>query len=246
MEIIPAIDIKQGKCVRLYQGDYSQETIYSLEPAVVAQRWESQGATRIHIVDLDGAAQGKPQNMEAIKTIINKVKVPLQLGGGLRHRQTVERLLELGIERVVLGTAAVEDPLLVEELCISFGDRIVVSIDAQDGLVASHGWKRKSTLAAAELARRIACLGARRLVYTDISRDGTLTSPNFLAIAELLSLATIPIIAAGGISSLAHLERLAGMGVEAAIVGKALYTGDIDLPQALNLAAKKDEHASQV
>ena len=151
MEIIPAIDIKNGKCVRLYQGNYSQETVYSTEPAQVARRWESEGAKRIHIVDLDGAARGKPQNVEVIKSIIKAVKVPLQLGGGLRDKQTVKSFLEMGIDRVVLGTAAVEEPQLVEELCSSYGDRIVIGSDARDGMVASHGWEVKSTITAVEL-----------------------------------------------------------------------------------------------
>lgn len=246
MEIIPAIDIKNGKCVRLYQGNYSQETIYSSEPATVARRWESLGARRIHVVDLDGAARGKPKNIEIIKLILQAVKVPLQLGGGIRDSKTVKSFLEMGIDRVVLGTAAVEDPSLVRELCSSYGDRIVVGIDARDGLVASHGWEKGTSISAVELAQRMTALGIRRLVYTDISRDGTLTSPNFQAIADLMSQVRAHIIASGGVATILHLERLARMGVEGAIVGKALYTGDVDLRQALEIIAKEKKNATQI
>ena len=244
MEIIPAIDIKNGKCVRLYQGNYSQETIYSSEPATVARRWESQGARRIHVVDLDGAAQGKPRNTETLKLILQAVKIPLQLGGGIRDRETVKDFLEMGIDRVVLGTAAVEEPDLVRELCSSYGDRIVIGIDARDGLVASHGWEKGTSINAGELAQRMTVLGARRIVYTDISRDGTLTSPNFQAIADLMSRVKVNIIASGGVATISHLETLARMGVEGAIVGKALYTGDVDLHRAIETVAKENKNAA--
>lgn len=244
MEIIPAIDIKKGKCVRLYQGNYSQETIYSSEPSTVARRWEALGARRIHVVDLDGAARGKPQNIETIKLILQAVKVPLQLGGGLRDSKTVKSFLEMGIDRVVLGTAAVEEPGLVRELCDSYGERIVVGIDARDGLVASHGWEKGTSINARELAQRMTALGARRLVYTDIRRDGTLTSPNFQAIADLMRHVKAHIIASGGVAAISHLERLAEMGVEGAIIGKALYTGDVDLRQALETVAKGNKNAT--
>lgn len=244
MEIIPAIDIRNGKCVRLYQGNYSQETVYSPEPDLVARRWESQGVKRIHVVDLDGAASGKPENVETIKLILAAVKIPLQLGGGIRDRATVKRYLELGIDRVVLGTAAVETPGLVKELCNSCGDRIVVGIDARDGMVASHGWEKATSISAIELARQMTALGARRIVYTDISRDGTLTSPNFGAIAGLVARVKARIIASGGVATISHFTRLAKMGVEGVIVGKALYTGDVDLGQALEAIAGEKENAT--
>ncbi|MBI4289666.1 MAG: 1-(5-phosphoribosyl)-5-[(5-phosphoribosylamino)methylideneamino]imidazole-4-carboxamide isomerase [Chloroflexi bacterium] len=240
MQVIPAIDIRQGRCVRLYQGDYARETVYSSDPVAVARRWESLGAGRIHMVDLDGAVGGKLQNLETVEAVLRGVKTPVQLGGGIRNGETVEGLLKLGIGRVVLGTAALENPGLVAELCTTFGDRIVVGIDARDGMVASHGWTQRSTVPAAEMAQRMVALGVRRIVYTDISRDGTLTSPNFQALAELQARVTIPIIASGGVSSLAHIEELALRGVEGVIVGKALYDGALSLPEAL-ASAEKDK-----
>ncbi len=243
MEIIPAIDIKNGKCVRLYQGNYTQETIYSSEPAIVARRWESAGAKRIHVVDLDGAASGKPENLAAIKLILDSVLIPLELGGGLRDKGTVQSFLEMGIDRVVLGTAAVEDHRLVKELCQRYGPKIVIGIDARDGLAASHGWGKSSSITARDLAIQMAGLGAYRIIYTDISRDGTLTSPNFKTIEELLDYVKIPVIASGGVASISHLKKLAGMGVEGVIVGKALYTGDLDLRQALDAVDKEGKNA---
>jgi phosphoribosylformimino-5-aminoimidazole carboxamide ribotide isomerase len=233
MEIIPAIDLRGGKCVRLYQGDYQQETVFSTDPVAVAQRWQGLGAPRLHLVDLDGAASGEPGNLSTIERILDVVKLPLQMGGGIRRMEIVERLFELGVERVILGTAALEDAQLVEESCRRFGDAIVVSLDARDGYAATHGWRESSGVAAVELLRQMAALGVRRFIYTDISRDGTLTAPNFKAIAELIASTTLPIIASGGIASLHHLERLAELGAEGAIVGKALYTGNIDLKEAL-------------
>lgn len=211
---------------------------------MVARHWESLGARRIHVVDLDGAARGKPENLETIKLILQAVKIPLQFGGGIRDRETVKSFLAMGIDRVVLGTAAVEEPDLIRELCDSYGDRIVVGIDARDGLIASHGWEKGTSINAGELAQQMTAFGARRLVYTDISRDGTLTSPNFQAIAELMSQVKAHIIASGGVATISHLERLARMGVEGAIVGKALYSGDIDLFQALETIAKENKNAA--
>ncbi|MFC1912870.1 1-(5-phosphoribosyl)-5-[(5-phosphoribosylamino)methylideneamino]imidazole-4-carboxamide isomerase [Chloroflexota bacterium] len=233
IEIIPAIDLKQGKCVRLYQGDYDQETIFSEEPAEVALQWQSLGAPRIHIVDLDGATSGELINMEIIRDIAGCLLIPIQLGGGIRRLETIEQLLKAGIERVILGTTAVEDPGLVKEACRRFGEAITVSIDTWEGHVATHGWRQKTDLKTIEFARSTARLGIKRFIYTDISRDGTLTEPNFTALAELISAIESPVIASGGISSLNHLSMLKKLGAEGAIVGKALYTGDIELKQAL-------------
>jgi phosphoribosylformimino-5-aminoimidazole carboxamide ribotide isomerase len=232
MEIIPAIDLRNGKCVRLYQGDYGQETIFSEDPVSVALRWQSEGARRLHIVDLDGAARGEPANLETIEDIVAAIDIPVEVGGGIRSIETIEQLFATGVERVIMGTVAVEKPDLVKEACQRFSDRIIISIDAKDRIVATRGWIQKSTVTASELASRMIELGVMRFIYTDISRDGTLTSPNFEAITELLSQVNVPVIAAGGISSVHHLTRLAELGVEGTIVGKAIYTGDVKLSEA--------------
>jgi len=187
----------------------------------------------LHIVDLDGAATGSLYNVDIITEIANALLIPTQLGGGIRQLQTIEQLLKAGIERVILGTAAVEDAKLIEEACHKFSESIIVSIDAREGRIATHGWQQQTELEPIEFAKSIAKLGVRRFIYTDISRDGTLTEPNFTAIAELVNEIRLPIIAAGGISSLTHLKILKQLGVEGAIVGKALYTGDINLKEAL-------------
>ena len=233
MEIIPAIDLRQGKCVRLYQGDYGQETVFSEDPIAVARHWQSLGARRLHIVDLDGAYEGELCHASLVADMARSVKIPLQLGGGLRRLEAVEQVLEFGVERAILGTAAIEDIALIREACQRFGQRVIVSIDARDGFVATHGWRERTTITAIELVESMASLGVKRFIYTDIARDGTLTEPNFGAIADLLGKTSLPVIASGGISSLEHLRRLAGLGVEGAIVGRALYTGDLDLGEAL-------------
>jgi len=233
MEVIPAIDLKGGKCVRLYQGDYSKETVFSQDPIDVAQRWQSLGARRLHIVDLDGAAKGEVCHAPLIEEMVRSLEIPLQLGGGLRRIEVVEQVLELGVERAILGTAVIEDSALVKEACLRFGGRIIVSIDARDGYVATHGWRKKTEVAAIELVERMASFGVKRLVYTDIARDGTLSEPNFDAVAELVAKTNLAIIASGGIASLEHLIKLAQLGVEGAIVGRALYTGDVDLREVL-------------
>ena len=191
------------------------------------------GASRLHIVDLDGATTGEPVNLEIIKNIASAAMVPTQLGGGLRDIDTVQRMLSLGIERVILGTVAVENPDLVKEACKRFNDYIIISIDARDGFVSTHGWLKETNLTTVQFAAEMMKLGARRFIYTDIVRDGTLTEPNFTAIAELVNSTQTPVIAAGGISSILHLKMLKQLGVEGAIIGKALYTGDIKLKEAL-------------
>jgi phosphoribosylformimino-5-aminoimidazole carboxamide ribotide isomerase len=233
IEIIPAIDVRNGRCVRLYQGNFDQETVFSDDPVEVALHWQSLGAPRIHIVDLDGAFSGEVYNLEIITEIASAVLIPTQLGGGIRKLETIEKMLKAGIERVILGTAAVEDEGLVKQACQRFQESIIVGIDARDGYVSTHGWRQETKLKAIELARSMIKLGVRRFIYTDINRDGTLTEPNFSATAELINAIKAPIIASGGVSSLNHLKMLKSLGVEGAIVGRALYTGDIDLKQAL-------------
>jgi len=233
MEIIPAIDLKGGKCVRLYQGDYSQETVFSEEPLQIALHWQSLGAKRLHIVDLDGAARGELCHASLITDMAQAIHIPLQLGGGIRRIESIAQALELGAACAILGTAAIEDHALVQEACRRFVDRIIVSIDARDGYVAIRGWQERTKVTAIELVDKMQSLGVKRLIYTDIARDGTLTEPNFDTVTELVDKTSLPIIIAGGISSLKHLKRLIDIGVEGAIVGRALYTGDIDLKKAL-------------
>jgi len=193
------------------------------------------GAPRLHIVDLDGAAEGSVRNIDIITDIARALLIPTQLGGGIRDLETIHKLLKAGVERIILGTAAVEDPDLVKEACKRYRDTIIVGIDARDGYVSTHGWLKSTELKAATLARAMTPLGVKRFIYTDISRDGTLTEPNFAATAELIDTIRKPIIAAGGISSLNHLKMLKALGAEGAIVGTALYTGDIDLKKALDI-----------
>lgn len=233
MDIIPAIDIKDGKCVRLYQGDFAQVTVYDHDPAAVAQRWVAQGARMLHVVDLDGARAGHPVNTDIILAIVQSVGVPVQIGGGLRDEKAVLAALGLGVSRVVLGTAAVEQPDLIARLVEHYGDEIAIGVDARDGIVATAGWIEQSQVTATALIEHMAALGVRHFIYTDISRDGTLTEPNFAAIGALTQANGPAIIASGGVGKIEHLLRLAALGVEAAIVGKALYTGDIALAEAL-------------
>lgn len=207
--------------------------MFSDDPIDVALRWQSSGAPRLHIVDLDGAATGELCNLDIIKQIAGAALIPTQVGGGIRQLETVEHLLKAGIDRVILSTVAVENPKVIEEACRRFSESIIVSIDAREGYIATHGWQEQTELKTIEFTKSMVELGVTRFIYTDISRDGTLTEPNFTAIAELVDTIRLPIIAAGGISSLIHLKMLKQLGVEAAIIGKALYTGDIDLKQAL-------------
>ena len=238
MEIIPAIDLKSGLCVRLYQGDYSRETVYSDDPVAVALRWEREGASRLHVVDLDGAVEGLLINSQVIQSIAASVGIPVQVGGGIRDFETADELIGKGVDRVVLGTAAVRDPGLVSRLCAERGsDRVVVAVDARDGMVAIRGWTEGTMVRASRLVEHMSELGAKRFIYTDISRDGTLTEPNFESIRELQEGLDCAVIASGGISSVEHVVRLAAIGVEGAILGRALYTGDLDLGSAIDAAS---------
>ena len=233
MEIIPAIDLRGGKCVRLYQGNYNQLTVFSSEPAAVALKWYSQGAQWLHVVDLDGAAVGKPRNIAVVEEIMKQSSLLLELGGGIRREDTVEDLLQKKVSRIILGTVAVEHPELVKKLCQRFGEAIVVSLDAREGKIAIHGWQRDTIIDALELSREMVEAGVRRFIYTDIKRDGTLSEPNFNMVSRLVAGMNIPVIASGGISKLEHLQRLKELGVEGVIIGKALYTGDINLEEAI-------------
>ena len=233
MEIIPAVDIRGGKCVRLYQGDYNQETVFDENPVTAALTWNSQGARWLHVVDLDGAATGEPRNMEVVEEIMKESGLLIELGGGIRQKEVAEKLLRQGVNRIILGTAAIENRELVKKLCQQFGDAIAVSLDARDGRIAIHGWQKNTVVEVLQLSREMVDAGARRLIYTDIKRDGTLTEPNFDMISRLLTEAKVPVVVAGGISREDHLRRLNDLGVEGVIIGKALYTGDIDLGEAI-------------
>jgi phosphoribosylformimino-5-aminoimidazole carboxamide ribotide isomerase len=233
MEIIPAVDIRGGRCVRLYQGDYSQETVFDEDPVTAALTWYSQGARWLHIVDLDGAIAGEPQNMEVVGAIIKETGVLIELGGGIRREDVAEKLLRQGVGRIVLGTAAIEDRELVKKLCRKFGEAIAVSLDARDGKIAIHGWRKDTVVDVLQLSRDMIDAGVSRLIYTDIKRDGTLTEPNFDMIKRLTAETNVPVIVAGGISKLEHLRRLKKLGAEGVIIGKALYTGDINLGEAI-------------
>ncbi|AFY78166.1 MAG: 1-(5-phosphoribosyl)-5-[(5-phosphoribosylamino)methylideneamino]imidazole-4-carboxamide isomerase [Hydrococcus sp. C42_A2020_068] len=236
MEVIPAIDLLDGKCVRLYQGDYTRSQVFNENPVEVARQWVEEGATRLHVVDLDGAKQGKPANLKAVEAIVKAVSLPVQVGGGLRDRDSASQLLALGVDRVILGTVAVENPQLVAQLCGEFPQKIVVGIDARNGKVATRGWLETSEVDATELARRMAQQGVAAIIYTDIHRDGTLTGPNKVALRELAEAVDIPIIASGGVSSLTDLLSLLSLepvGVTGVIVGRALYTGDVKLSEAV-------------
>lgn len=237
MEVIPAIDLKSGRCVRLYRGDYHRETVYSDDPLAVALGWQEQGALRLHVVDLDGAVLGQLVNLEVIAAIVARLVIPVQVGGGIRDEATARMLLTAGVSRVVIGTAAVQEPSLVQSLCQRYGSgRVVVAVDVRDGQVAIKGWTEGTAVSALALAQQMAGLGVRRLLYTDISRDGTLTEPNFAATAALVKSTGLAVLASGGIASLEHIRCLATTGVEGAIVGRALYTGDVKLAEAIAVA----------
>ncbi len=199
----------------------------------MALQWQSRGAPRLHIVDLDGAATGELHNLEIVKQIASALLIPTQLGGGIRDLKTITQLLKAGIERVILSTSAVEEPSLIEEACRKFGECIIIGIDAWEGKIATHGWRQETELKAIEFAESMLQLGVKRFIYTDISRDGTLTEPNFSAISEIVNAIRRPVVAAGGVSSLNHVKMLKQLGVEGVIIGKALYTGDINLKQAI-------------
>ncbi|MBI4310363.1 MAG: 1-(5-phosphoribosyl)-5-[(5-phosphoribosylamino)methylideneamino]imidazole-4-carboxamide isomerase [Chloroflexi bacterium] len=235
MEIIPAIDIRGGKVVRLYQGDYGKETVYGEDPVAAAVRWQEEGAPRIHVVDLDGARSGQPENLASIKSILDEVDVPVQVGGGIRSLETAEKLLDEGVQRVVFGTAAVRDPDLVAKACAHLGgDAVVVGVDARDGMVAVEGWTEGTSIRAEALVRAMARAGVRRFIFTDISTDSTLRGPNLAAAEALMKVGGgIHVVYSGGIATLKDLVQLDVVGVEGVIVGSALYKGALRLREAV-------------
>jgi phosphoribosylformimino-5-aminoimidazole carboxamide ribotide isomerase len=239
MIILPAIDIRGGQCVRLYQGDFERVTIYDADPVQVAQRWEAAGAGWLHVVDLDGAVAGHPINLETIAHIRAATSLRIELGGGIRMLTHIKQVLELGIERVILGTVALTDRALLEEALASWEDHIAVGLDARDGLVAISGWRETTQVQATSLAAELFAVGVRRFIYTDIARDGALQGPNLNALREMQQAIPCSLIASGGISSLEDLRSLAALGIEGTIVGKALYTGDVNLAAAIQEIEKR-------
>lgn len=236
MIIYPAVDVKDGRCVRLVQGQFNDVTVYSDNPVEMALNFEKMGARYLHVVDLDGARLGEPQNIAVISEMAVKMGIPLQLGGGIRTIEMIEIILCKGIHRVILGTSAVRDPNLIKTAISSFGSNLAVAIDARDGMVAIEGWAKTSEFTAVGFARKMEALGAKTIIYTDISRDGMLTGPNLKAMEEMTKAVGIEVIASGGVRNLEDIKNLKGIGVSGAIVGKALYTGDIDLREAIAAA----------
>ncbi len=232
-EIIPAIDLLNGKCVRLKQGQYNAETIYSEDPLQMAQKWVSLGAKRLHVIDLDGARTGLPKNLDIIKSIAKEVDVPIQVGGGIRNFDIIKELLDFGVDRAILGTTAVNNPNTLAKFCEAFDDRIAVAVDVRDGKIATEGWAKLSPKDVLTLAKEAVKFGVRRFIYTDISRDGMLGGPNIEAIRNFINLINVPVIASGGISSKQDVDNLRTTGAEGAIVGKALYEGKVKLEEIL-------------
>ncbi|HET8912265.1 MAG TPA: 1-(5-phosphoribosyl)-5-[(5-phosphoribosylamino)methylideneamino]imidazole-4-carboxamide isomerase [Ktedonobacteraceae bacterium] len=234
MLIFPAIDIKDGQCVRLFQGDYDQVTTYGADPVEVALRWQASGASWLHLVDLDGARAGYPVNLDLVRRIRAATSLRIELGGGVRRLEHLEQMLDTGIERVILGTVALTDRELLVRALERWGERVVVGLDARAGLVAVAGWTETSGFRATELARDLSVAGVKRFIYTDIARDGALSGPNLTALQEMQQATTGALIASGGVSSLADLRALNALGIEGAIVGKALYTGAVELGEAIH------------
>jgi phosphoribosylformimino-5-aminoimidazole carboxamide ribotide isomerase len=235
--ILPAIDLRGGQCVRLRQGDFSQETVFGTDPVAVAQRWVEQGAAGLHLVDLDGARAGQPVNGSTIQQIVSAVGVPCQVGGGIRTGTHIDQALSWGAARVVIGTRALKDPSWLEDVCRRYSGRIMLSVDARDGQVATDGWQEVSNQRAVDVARRCAAWPLAGLVYTDIGRDGMLAGPNLQALRELTAAISLPIFASGGITTLEDIRELSALPVAGCIVGRALYEGRLALPEASTLAS---------
>ena len=235
MEVIPAIDIRAGRCVRLIQGDYSKETIFADNPMEMAIKWESEGAEYLHIIDLDGAKEGSAVNMDVISKICADSAARIQVGGGIRDYETAARYMDVGVSRVIMGTSAVDRTDELERILKSIGaESLVVSVDAREGIVALDGWTRESRMTVETVVKNIEALGVKRCMYTDILKDGTLSEPNYAGVENVVSSTNMIIMAAGGIAALSQLKRMSIVGVEATIVGRALYTGDIRLRQAID------------
>lgn len=235
MRIYPAIDIQDGKCVRLFRGSFSDVTVYGDDPVEMAKKWEEQGGEFLHVVDLDGARYGQGKNAELIKKICQTLQIPVQTGGGIRTMEDIESRLSCGVSRVIIGTKAVRDEDFVKEAVERFGEKIVIGIDAKDGFAATEGWEEVSGFRAVELAKKMSVLGVSNFVYTDIATDGTLAGPNVPAMREMAESVPANVIASGGIGSYEHIRALRPTGVEGVIVGRALYTGNVSLSEAIRI-----------
>mgnify|MGYP000732846047 FL=1 len=242
MLIFPAIDIRGGKCVRLLKGDFAQETVFSDDPAAMARKWQQQGAQFLHLVDLDGALAGKSQNLATVRAILSVVTIPVELGGGIRTMANIDEVLALGVRRIILGSVAVHDPDLVKAACAKYGNRVVVGIDAKDGIVAVDGWGVSGNVQVGTLAKAMAEAGVRTIIYTDIARDGTLEGVNVEATARLARESGVQIVASGGVKSVEDIRALKAYekdGIEGVIVGKSIYMGTLDLQEAIEIAGEE-------
>jgi phosphoribosylformimino-5-aminoimidazole carboxamide ribotide isomerase len=243
MIIIPAVDIKNGKCVRLLQGRMEEETVFSDDPAAMALKWMLAGAQLIHIIDLDGAFAKRPQNIESIRKILQSVDVPIQLGGGIRSEKSVQMYIEMGVKRIIIGTEAIKNPAFVKQICDKFPNHVVVGIDARNGRVAIDGWTHTTQINALELAKQFEDCGVAAINFTDIYRDGMQTGPNLEATRRLAEAVSIPVVASGGVSSIEDIKNLLALesvGVVGVIVGKALYSGNLNLNKAIELAEQNE------
>ena len=234
MQILPAIDLRGGKCVNLVQGIAEQETVFSDSPVDMAKRWQAEGAEYLHLVDLDGAFQGESANLHIVREIVDVLDIPVQLGGGIRNLEQLEAVLALGVDRAILGTAALKQPTLVKQACAKYGERIAVGIDAKDGMVATHGWLEVSQKSAVEFAEEMA--EVQTLIYTDIKSDGMLKGPNVAATEDIVKAVSANVIASGGVTSLSDIEALKEIEASGAIIGRALYTGDLALCDTIEAA----------
>lgn len=236
MQIWPAIDLRGGKCVRLLQGDYDRETVFGDDPAAMARRWVSEGATCLHLVDLDGARDGRTGNREAIQAIALAVDVPCELGGGIRTESTIDDMLKLGVSRLVVGTKALKDPAWFRSMCEKYPDRLAAGIDARDGMVATDGWLEVSEMPATELAQSLADAPLAAIIYTDIAKDGMMAGPNIEAMSQMQRAVKTPVIASGGVTTADDVRRLAEVGMAGCIIGRSLYEGRLSLTDALAAA----------
>ena len=240
MQIWPAIDLLGGKCVRLEQGDYQRETVFSDDPVAVAKSFQDQGAQHLHLVDLDGARDGKPTNLEAVRKVVASVEMQCELGGGVRDQETIESLLEVGLDRLVLGTSALKNADWFRQMCQEYPQRLVLGIDAREGMVATDGWLETSSTPAVELADQFSDVPLAAIVYTDIATDGMLAGPNLSAMAQMQQHVSVPVVASGGVTTVEDVQELAAAGLAAAIIGRALYAATINLADALAAADGTD------
>jgi phosphoribosylformimino-5-aminoimidazole carboxamide ribotide isomerase len=240
VQILPAIDLRGGRCVRLRQGDYAQETVFGADPAAVARRWVEQGAEYLHVVDLDGARQARPVNGDSVRAIIQAAGVPCELGGGLRQEEHIAEALRWGVARVILGTRALQDPTWCAAMCRKYPAKVALGIDARDGRVAVEGWLETSERPALEMARECDSFAPAAIIYTDIGQDGMLAGPNLEATAEIARATSVPVIASGGVTSLDDIRRLMRTRVAGCIVGRALYEGRLNLREAIRVAKMED------